>query len=416
MSRRSRLGISILGLIAIALLALNLRTPVSSFSPIVSFVEASFPLPGLALGVIGMLPPLCFAAAGFIARPLTRKFSLEGIIIVSLALATCGFAIRALAMDAWGITLGTALALAALGTGNILMPPIVKARFPKKIGIVTSMYIVIIAISASAPPLLAAQVAMDQGWRYSLAIWGALAVVAMVPWITLWFTDRNAGYASPAETAAITVVDSNSQPSDASPFRSRTAWAIMMLFSVCSLNSYSVFAWLPQILVEFNGLSQTTANLQLSWFALVGIPVGFISPLIAARGTWVRPAAFIGLACFVLGYLLILLVPGLQSFWAVTLIGAGQLLFSMSLGLVGVKAATVLGAARLSSFVQGLGYMLAAGGPFIVSMVYAATGDWVLPLWFLIGTCVVALPAAYLIGRPNDYEQVTVPRAAGPDQ
>lgn len=416
MSRQTRWGFSLLGLIAIALLALNLRTPVSSFSPIISFVEESFPLPGLALGVIGMLPPLCFAASGFIARPLSRKFSLESIIVVSLVVAAAGFVVRALAANAWGITLGTALALCALGIGNILMPPIVKARFPRKIGIVTSMYIVIIAISASAPPLLAAQVAMAQGWRYSLAIWGALALIALVPWITLWFTDRNAGYASPAETGAITIPGADQQPSDASPFRSRTAWAIMIIFSVCSLNSYAVFAWLPQILVEFHGLTQTAANLQLSWFALVGIPVGFISPLIAARGTWVRPAAFLGIACFIFGYLLILLLPGSQSFWAVTLLGAGQLLFSMSLGLVGVKAATVLGAARLSSFVQGLGYLLATGGPFIVSMIHASTGDWVLPLWFLIGTGVLALPAAYLIGRPNDYEQVPVTSAAAPDQ
>ncbi|MDJ1371796.1 MFS transporter [Gulosibacter molinativorax] len=407
MARRPAWVFTTLGLLAIALLAINLRTPVSSFSPITTFVDSDVPLSSLALGVIGMLPPLCFAAAGFIARPLSQRFSLESLIVASLAVAVVGFGLRALAWNAASIAIGTAISLLGLGIGNVLMPAIVKARFPGHIAPVTSMYIIGIAISASVPPLVAAVFAEGEGWRWSLGFWGGVALCAMIPWIILWVTDRNAGVIDPAASEA-----SPRHATSAHPARSRTAWTLVALFSVCSLNSYAVFAWLPRILVEHSGLEQGSANLLLSWFALVGVPAGFIAPAIASRGTVVRPASFFGIGSFIAGYSMLLALPSSFVFLAVTLLGAGQLLFSVSLALVGLKSATVLGAARLSSFVQGIGYVLAAGGPFLFAMIQSLTGTWVAPIWFLIGTAVVTLPAAYLIGRPNDYEVEAAPASS----
>ncbi|MGO1543031.1 MAG: MFS transporter [Gulosibacter sp.] len=406
MKHRSSWVFIALGLLAIALLSFNLRTAVSSFSPITLIVGEEIPLSSLSLGVIGMLPPLCFAAAGFIARPLSRRFSLESIVVVSLAVIVVGFVIRSLAQSAWGIGAGTAIALVAMGVGNVLLPPIVKARFPKHIGPITSVYIVGIAISASAPPLIAAQLANDHGWRFSLAFWGAVAICAMLPWIVLWITDRNTLAVAPAITGAVPTATTETPR----PFHSRTAWVIAALFCVCSLNSYAIFAWLPQLLIEFKGLDPAAANLQLSWFALLGIPVGFIAPTIATRDRHVRSASFIGVGLFISGYALMLVVPGSQVFWPVTLLGVAQLLFSMSMTLVSVRSATVLGAARLSAFVQGVGYLIAATGPLIVSLLHSTTGSWVAPVIFLMLTGVATLPAAYLVDSKNDYEREVTSR------
>ncbi|SJM51227.1 CynX/NimT family MFS transporter [Gulosibacter sp. 10] len=399
MTRRPTRVFVALGLLGITLLALNLRTAVSSFSPIAHIVGEEIPLSPIALGVIGMLPPLVFALAGIITPVLSRRLSLEAIVVASLAVMVAGFALRSLATSAWTIGLGTVIALLGMGIGNVLMPAIVKARFPKHIGPLSSFYVIVIAVSAFLPPLFAAQLAEGQGWRISLAFWGAVAACSVIPWIILWATDRNSS-----------AIGSRSKAAAPSPARSRTAWTIVALFGVCSLGSYALFAWLPQLLVEFKGLDPIAANLQLSLYAILGVPAALIAPAIVTNGRFIRPAAIAGVLLWAGGFLVILLGPASAVTWGVAMTGLGQLLFPMSLTLIGVRAATVAGAARLSSFVQGWAYMIAATGPLIVSILQSLTGSWTPALVFLVVVTLAALPAALLVDRPNDYEAgVTAP-------
>ncbi|SJM51235.1 CynX/NimT family MFS transporter [Gulosibacter sp. 10] len=390
-----------LGLLGITLLALNLRTAVSSFSPIAHIVGEEIPLSPIALGIIGMLSPLVFAAAGLVAPLLTRRCSLEATVVTSLAIIIAGFLLRSLAGSALLIGLGTAVALLGMGLGNVVMPAIVKARFPNHIGPLSSFYVIVIAVSAFLPPLIAAQLAEGHGWRVSLAFWGGLAVAALVPWVALWASDRRTAAAGgPVRRAK------------ADPIRSKTAWTIVVLFGICSFGSFTVFAWLPQLLVEFKGLDPIAANLQLSFYAILGIPAALIAPAVVTRGRHIRSVAVLGVAFWAGGFTLILTLPASLVGWGVAATGLGQLLFPMSLTLIGVRAATVPGAAKLSGFAQGWAYVIAALGPLSISIVRSLTGSWDAPLVLLIVVSLIALPAALLLNRPNDYEP-EAPRLSG---
>ena len=50
-----------LALLGIILVAANLRTAVTALSPIVSEINLDVPLSTTAVGILGMLPPVCFA-------------------------------------------------------------------------------------------------------------------------------------------------------------------------------------------------------------------------------------------------------------------------------------------------------------------------------------------------------------------
>jgi CP family cyanate transporter-like MFS transporter len=41
-------------------------------------------------------------------------------------------------------------------------------------------------------------------------------------------------------------------------------------------------------------------------------------------------------------------------------------------------------AARLSTMVQGIGYLMAAAGPLVMGLLHSATGGWSIPLIWLI--------------------------------
>ena len=73
-----------MALVGILLVALNLRTAVASISPIAAEIAADIPLSAVGLGLIGMVPPVAFAASGFVAAPAARKYGLERVLILAI--------------------------------------------------------------------------------------------------------------------------------------------------------------------------------------------------------------------------------------------------------------------------------------------------------------------------------------------
>ena len=57
-----------LALVGIVLVAFTLRTAVASLSPILDRIEEEIPLSTALVGLLGMLPPLCYAVFGILTR------------------------------------------------------------------------------------------------------------------------------------------------------------------------------------------------------------------------------------------------------------------------------------------------------------------------------------------------------------
>jgi CP family cyanate transporter-like MFS transporter len=86
------------------------------------------------------------------------------------------------------------------------------------------------------------------------------------------------------------------------------------------------------------------------------------------------------------------------------LAGAGPGAFPLVLTLVNLRSSTVAGAAALSGFTQGLGYLVAGLGPFMVGLLREVYGSWTAPFLFLIAALAVQLAAGYLVSRPGTIE------------
>jgi CP family cyanate transporter-like MFS transporter len=173
----------ILALAGLLLIALNLRTAVSSLSPIIPFVRDDFELSTLAVSFLGMLPPLSFAISGLIAPIITRRIGLEAALLVLLLTIAVGSLVRAFSGDWSLLSVGTLLALVGMGMGNVLLPVVVRKYFPDRIGQMTALYLVIVSIGAFSPALIAVPVAEAAGWRLSLGQWALLAAIAGLPWL-----------------------------------------------------------------------------------------------------------------------------------------------------------------------------------------------------------------------------------------
>jgi CP family cyanate transporter-like MFS transporter len=373
-----------------------------------------------------MLPTALFGIAGLATPLLMRAWSVEAIAVAAMAAAAAGQGLRAVAPETGLFLGGSALALAGMGAGNVVLPPMVRKYFPDRVGLLTALYVAVINIGTTVPPLLAVPVGDAAGWRTSIGWWAVVSIVAVLPWLTVWppregagartiGTPRfgTAGAAGPRAAAA----DDGAGPPRVvvRPWRSPAAWALALLFGCTSLNTYTMFAWLPSI-VTGAGLGASDAGFQLSLFAGLGLPLSLAVPILAARLRNPFPIVAFGVVTFVAGYLGLLLVPGTATGLWSTLAGLGPATFPLALVLVNLRTRSHQASGAVSGFTQGVGYVLACSGPLLAGLLHDATGAWTASFAFLGLTLAVLGVSGWVISRPHfidDHPGVVEPVSRG---
>lgn len=383
-------------LIGIVLVALSLRQAVAAISPILSEIDVDIPLSSIAIGVLGMLPPILFAASGFIAPPIARRLGLEQAVVLSIVLMVIGHLGRAIAPNYGVLVLASVVTLLGMGLGNVLLPPVVRRYFPDRIAVITSTYVGILALSTAAPALVATPLADSVGWRFSLGIWALTGVVAVIPWLVLLARQRAAAVSDVVESVAPTLVGQL--------WRSRVALAITLSFSASTVSLYACLAWLPQILEETAGSTQSEAGVLLALFSFVGLPGGIIAPLVVARVKNVAWILIAGVALFVIGFGGLALAPATATVLWVVCLGVGPIMFPVCLVLINSRTRTHEGAIALSGFVQGIGYTLGAFGPLGLGLLHDLTSGWVVPLLVLMAATLVSILGALALAEPRYVE------------
>lgn len=385
-----------MALVGIVLVAFNLRTAVASLSPILHQLEVEVPLAPVIVGFLGMLPPLCYALFGILTPMVAKRLGLELTLVIALVVLSLGLAGRGLAGSALWLVAASAVTFAAIGVGNVLLPPLVKRYFPDRIGLLTTIYVTAMSISTFVPPLVAVPVADAAGWRVSLGEWAFVAAVSLVPWIAmLLHPKRRAPEVLPEEADPGLLRYS---------LRSPLAWSLTIVFAVSGFNAYAAFAWLPTILRDIAGVSPAQAGALLSLYAAMGLPAGLLVPLIAARYGKVGLLVAVAVATLVAGYLGLLLVPTWATWLWVALAGIGPLLFPLALVLINLRTRTHAGAVALSGFVQSGGYLIVAIGPLVVGLLHQWTGGWTWPLVFLLASAVPAAVGGAVVARARYLE------------
>jgi CP family cyanate transporter-like MFS transporter len=276
----------------------------------------------------------------------------------------------------------------------VLLPSLVRRYFPDRVALLTAVYACIVGTSTAVPAALAAPLADQLGWRFSVGVWSAASAVALVPWLLILARERRrhrsdaVAVASPAP-AHVTRL-----------WRSRAALSITALFSTSTICTYAGFAWLPEILGDVAGSTPTEGGVLLAVTGLVSVPGALLAPLLVARLRNVGWLVAAGVASFVLGYLGLLLAPEPLTLLWVLLIGLGSILFPVCLVLINVRTRTSGGTVALSGFAQGVAYGLGALGPFLVGVLHDVSGGWTLPLLFLVAVALVAMVPAVTLARP----------------
>ncbi|HEV7743035.1 MAG TPA: MFS transporter [Pseudolysinimonas sp.] len=391
----------ILAFLGIALVALTMRTAVGAVSPILGHIVADIDIDHLMLAVIAAAPPLVFGLSGLVAPPASRRLGLEGALLAATIVGGLGHLLRAIAPDETMLLIGTVLALLGAGSSNVLLPPIVKRYFPDRIGTITAVYVTVMSVGATIPPVVAVPVADAAGWRVSLAIWAILAATAAVPWI--WHLLLKGRHVENLDTQA-RGMEAAHAGIGTRLFRSPIAWSMALLFGATTMEVYAMFAWLPSMVTQISGVDSVQAGLLLGAFAICGIPAALIIPGLAVRSPSPSPIIVVSLGLFVVGFLGFLLAPAAAPLLWTVLIALGPIVFPLVLTLINLRTRTQIGAVALSGFVQGIGYAVGALGPLVVGILRDVTGGWSVPIWFMLGILVFSIPSVFVLRRPRFVE------------
>lgn len=393
----------VLAFVAVAVAAVNLRAGIASLGPVLSDVLDAYGTSSSYAGLITALPGVLFGVMGLCAVPLARRMGLSRTILVGMVVSLVGLVARPwVGSMAVFITL-TGLVVAGIALGNVLIPAWAKNYGGRRTVALMTVYSALLGVSGAVGPLSALWFDGDDAWRWALFVWAFLCMAQVLVWVVVAL---RTGSDFPGATKKQDAPDAASAPSDTIPsalpqpteeeverltrtslWRSPTAVFLTLFFGVQAMNAYLQMGWLPQIYVD-SGVSRDVGTVALAMIGAFNILGGIVMPTVIDRARSLAPFPLVFALLSAGGYLGVLLAPTAAPLLWAGLLGLGGFCFPTAIALITARSRSSLVTARLSGFVQPMGYFIAGIGPFVIGLVHGHTGDWT---GILVALVVIAL-------------------------
>ena len=381
----------VLAFVAVILVSLSIRPAVSGVAPVITLMANDIPLTAVTIGVLGLIAPVCYSVFGTASPWISGKLTLEWTLVLAMVLLGAGQLIRATVDTDAAFIFWSFVAIGGIGIANVLLPPLIRRFFPDHFAGMTALYSSLLATTTFLPSVITPAVAQVTGWREAIGMYFILAVLALLPLVSLIFI---------AGTSRSTVNKELRKSVSRKVWTSPTSWAIAGAFAISSFFAYTGMSWLPVVLTDRIGVSIIEAGAITAVMGSTGLPSNLLVPLIASK---MRNPAWLYLlsgACGSAGALGLLLIPGtLTLVWAF-LTGLGSMIFALNLYLLNKRTKSQEGTVVLSGMAQGIGYAVSALGPLMFGVLHQMTGGWDAPLLMLVVAGLGSIPIYAVLRKP----------------
>ncbi|MBF6616817.1 CynX/NimT family MFS transporter [Pollutimonas thiosulfatoxidans] len=375
----------LLGL-SLMLIAFNLRPLFASLSVLLPDIIGSTSLSSAGAGYLTTLPVLCLGLFAPLAPRISQRVGPERTLLAVLFFLTVGTAMRGMGGMA-ALFIGSALAGAAIATGNVLLPSVVKRDFPHQAALMTGLYTMALCGGAASAAAFTLPIAhfFDDSWAAGLVVWALPAALVLLIWAP---QSLRSAHGSSQVRRNVTGL-----------WRDPLAWQVTLFMGLQSALAYCLMGWLAPILRE-RGLEGVEAGLVVSVSIMVQVVTCLLVPPLAVRCR--NQSLFnAALALTAASALIGLLFAPVSTVWIwAVLQGIGQGgLFAIAMTVIVLRSPDSHVAAHLSGMAQGVGYVLAALGPLLVGVLHSLTGSFASSGWLFAALGTGAAISGWGAGR-----------------
>lgn len=353
-------------MLAIVLVALNLRPSMAAVGPLLSAIRGDIPLSFSLASLLTMLPVTAMGLAMFFGLRISQRLGEQRTVLVSLLIIGLATLSRLFIDSAAELIVSAILAGVGIALIQALMPALIKSRFADNVALCMGVYVTSIMGGAALAASLAPLVMMQSGsWRAGLAVWAGLALLALLVWCL-------------QPTQAISRMTRRE-----SFITCHRAWLLAIFFGLGTASYTCVLAWLAPYYVE-KGWSEQNAGLLLGFLTAMEVVSGLAVPAIANRSRDRRAILAVLLMLIIGGFCGLIFAPAhLVLLWPCLLgLGIGGL-FPMSLIVALDHCDEPQRAGGLTAFVQGIGYLIAGLSPLLAGMIRDRLGSFEGAWWVL---------------------------------
>ena len=360
----------------IILIGVSLRTPFTVLPIILGDISQGLGVEVSSLGVLTSLPLLMFTLFSLFSTRLAQKIGLEHLFTYSLFFLTIGSLIRLINLPL--LYLGTLMVGASIAVINVLLPSLIQANQPKKIGFLTTLYVTSMGIATALASYLAVPITQASSWKGLIILLTLLCLATFLVWL-------------PNHRYNHRLAPQTKQKSKTKVMRNKQVWAVIVFAGFQSLLFYTAMTWLPTMAIHA-GLSSHEAGLLTSIFSLISIPFSMTIPsLTTSLSTRNRQ-------------LMLTLVSLAGVVWLAIhlLIGtATSALFPYLMVNFSLKTSAPEKTAQLSGLSQTGGYILAAFGPTLFGYSFDFFHSWVPAVAALLLVDILMTVALFTVDRAD---------------
>ncbi len=371
--------------LAVVLLAVNLRTTVVSLPPLLATIESDLGLSGPAAGLLTSLPVVCMAAFAPAGHRLAHRFGTEATAFGSVTLVGLGNGLRLFGDHVTLLYLATFVAGLGVAVAGVVLPGLVKELFASRTGAITGAYTVAMMLGATVAAATSVPLAQWLGsWQASLASWAIPAALAAATWLLV--------------TLRVNRGEPETGGGGRLPIASTTAWLLAAFFSLQAALAYVVLGWLAAA-YEYRGWNATDAGWLLAVNSLAQLAGALVLPALTDRFRDRRWALLPAGTASLTGCIWLLAWPDTLPWLASIVLGVGVGAgFSLALVLIVDYAADTTASTRLAAMVFLVGYGAAAVAPVLVGALRDWTGGFGAAFALLVATSATQLIIATRLG------------------
>jgi len=349
----------------IIMVGIVLRTPFAVLSIVLSDIADGLHISLSSLGLLTSLPLVMFALCSSFSPRLAQKFGLEKLFTLVLIALTIGSLIRIINLPF--LYIGTVILGAAIALLNVLLPSIIQANQPHRIGLLTTLYISAMSLSITLASAVVVSIVNATSWQGLILVLTAVCLVAFLVWLP------NTKYNHFLERKG------KNQPIGAL-LKNKKVLALIVFCGLQSLLFYTAMTWLPTLALQA-GLSKDASGVLASVFSLISLPFSMTIPSLTARLS--ARGRLVMISCVaasgLLGVSMLLVSTNNFLYWLLLnlLIGAAvSALFPYLMVTFSLKTSTSEQTAQLSGLAQTGGYILAALGPSLFGFSFDFFHSW----------------------------------------